>query len=322
MIRQRERNIPWRWIDSNRSDPTIMQALMRGAWQNVIPVQGDGTRIIGEVAKAGHPQEDFTFDQIAKNDLNESWSIGPNQVGSGQGIETKGESQEISSNFQTRIGRERAKVASFVVGISEVLGGMLCLLEDPSVFGEGFDPAFSRSLSFSILTDSTLLLDSNQRLERLDRFLNTYAKSGFVALEPVLREIAILTGLDPNVVIKAPDPQSPPPPNVSLRLTGKEDMMNPLMLAIYLAQGQPPTVELIQKSMELIQMAVSVPGMVQPGMPPPPPPQDGQMGPDGQPMDPSGQPPQKVGEANPDLTVLPKIAKRSDDPAAGGKEGN
>jgi hypothetical protein len=312
MIRQRERNIPWRWIDSNRSDPTIMQALMRGTWQNVIPVQGDGTRIIGEVAKAGHPQEDFTFDQIAKNDLNESWSIGPNQVGSGQGIETKGESQEISSNFQTRIGRERAKVAAYVVGIAEVLGGMLCLLEDPSTYGEGFDPAFSRSLSFSILVDSTLLLDSNQRLERLDRFLNTYAKSGFVNLEPVLREIAILTGLDPNAVIKAPDPQSPPPPNVSLRLSGKEDMMNPLMLAIYLGEGKPPTPDLIKQAMEMIQMSVSVPGMVQPGQPPTP-------GPDGQPLPPG--PPTPVGEANPDLTVLPKIAKRSDDPAAGGKEG-
>lgn len=320
-LKQRERNIPVRWFDVNRVDPAIQQALMRGTWQNMIPVQGEGSRIIGEVAKSGHPTEDFTFDQIAKTDLSEAWTIGPNQLGSGDDVETKGESSEIASNFNTRVGRERAKVAAFFVGIAEVLGGLLCIYEEPTSFGEGFEPNFSKSLSFSILADSTVLVDANQRLERLDRFLNTYAKSGFINLEPVLREIAILTGLDPNTVIKAPDPQSPPPPNVSLRLTGSEDMMNPLLLAFMLQANpqQAPTAEGIKKAMELIQMAVSVPGMVQPGQPPPeaqPP-----VGPDGQPL-PPGPPPTPIGEANPDLTVLPKIAKRSDDPAAGGKEGN
>ncbi len=323
MIRQRERNIPMRWANINVIDPTVMQGLMRGTWGNIIPVQGDGTRFIGEVAKSNHPQEDFSFYEIAKNDLTEAWSTGPNQLGSGADVETKGESQEISSNFQTRITRERAKVASYVVGIAEVLGGILCLYEDPQTFGEDFDPAFSKNLGFSILADSTLLLDANQRLERLDRFLNVYAKTGFVQLEPVLREIAILTGLDPNAVIKAPDPQAPPPPNVSLRLSGQEDMMNPLMLAIYLAEGKPPTPELIKQAMDLIQQAVSVPGLVQPGAPPqggpggPP-----QLDPDGQPLPPGpeGPPPTPVGEAHPDAGVLPKITKRSDDPGAGGKE--
>jgi hypothetical protein len=152
--------------------------------------------------------------------------------------------------------------------------------------------------------------------------LNVYAKSGFVNLEPVLREIAILNGLDPNTVIKAPDPQSPPPPNVSLRLTGSEDMMNPLLLAFMLKANpqQAPDEQSIQKAMELIQRAVSVPGLVQPGAPPPQDPNmmGGPMGPDGMPIEGAPTP---IGEANPDLAVLPKIAKRSDDPGAGGKEG-
>lgn len=312
VILQRDRNIPVRWIDINRTDPSVAHGLMRGTWQNFIPVQGDGSRIIGEVAKSGHPTDNFTFDQIAKSDLAEAWTIGANQMGSGQDIETKGESQEIAAGFQTRVSRERARVASFVVGIAEVLGGIMCLYEDPQLFGEGFDPNFSKSLSFSILADSTVLLDSNQRLERLNQFMNTYAKSGFVNLEPVLKEIAILSGLDPNVAIKVPEPQAPPPPNISLRLTGAEDMMNPLNLAFMLKSNQAPDMELIKKAIELIQFAVSVPGLVQPGAPPQDPnapaPQD-------------GPPLEKVGEANPDMTVLPKIAKRSDDPAAGGKEG-
>jgi hypothetical protein len=317
-IKQRERNIPVRWFDVNRVDPALQSGLMRGTWQNMIPVQGDGTRIIGEVAKSGHPTENGLFHQLAQRDLAEAWTIGPNQTGSGADVETKGESQEIAKNFQTREGRERAKVASFFVGIAEVLGGLICLYEDPTAFGEGFDPAFSKSLSFSVLADSTLLLDANQKLQRLDSFLNKYAKSGWVVLEPILKEIAILSGIDPNTGIKAPEPKPPVEPNISLRLTGAEDMMNPLLLAFMLQSGQAPKAELIEEAKKLIQQAVAVPGpnpIGPDGMPLAPP-----IPPPGSPVDVPPPAPTPVGEANPNLTVLPKIAKRSDDPSAGGKE--
>lgn len=329
---QRQRNLPVRWFDVNRVDPTIQQALMKGTWQAMIPVQGEGSRVIGEVAKSGHPIENTAFDQIAKNDLNEQWSIGPNQLGSGSEVETKGESTEIASNFQTRIGRERAKVGGFVVGISEVLGGLICLNEDPAQFGEGFNAGFTKSLGFSILADSTVLVDSTQRLKRMNDFVNTYAKSGFIAIEPCLREIAILAGLDPNTVVKAPDPKPPVEPNISLRLTGTEDMMNPLTLAFLIKSGQAPAPELIEQAKQLIQMAVILP------QPPPPPP----VGPDGQPLPPPppgsegsapppgavipppgapvplpSPPPTAVGEANPTATILPTIGKRSE---SGGRQ--
>lgn len=302
VLRQRDRNIPVRWFDVNRVDPMIQQALMRGTWQHMIPVQGEGSRIIGEVAKSNHPQDNMQFDTIAKNDLSEAWSIGPNQLGSGAAVETKGEAAEISTHFQTRQGKERARVAAFFVGIAEVIGSLMCVFEDPSKFGEGFNPEFSRQLQFSVLADSTLLVDANQRLQRIDDFLNKYAKSGFVALEPVLREIAILSGLDPNTVIKAPDPKPPMEPNISLRLTGGEDMTNPLLLAFMLQSGQAPSPELIEQAKQLIQLAV----LPKPVNAPPTP---------GSAMDNPEPPPPAVGEANPDLTIMPKITKRSDDPS-------
>lgn len=321
MINQRERNIPYRWYDVNRVDPAIQQALMRGTWQHMIPVQGEGSRVIGEVAKASHPQEDFTFDSIAKNDLNEAWTIGPNQLGSGAGVETASEGSEIASNFQTRVGRERAKVAAFVVSIAEVLGGLLCLYEDPATFGEGFDPKFSKSLAFSILADSTVLVDANQRLQRLNQFVNMYAKSGFVALEPVLKEIAILTGLDPNVVIKAPDPAPPVEPNISVRLSGAEDIMNPLILAFLLKSGQAPPPELIEQAKQLIQQAVVPPAPLQQ----PPAPESGELLPEGAPSPIGGSTPlpepapPAIGDSHPELSILPKITKRSDDPSSSGE---
>lgn len=328
MVLQRERSLPIRWFDVNRVDPTIQQNLMRGTWQGMIPVQGAGDKTIGEVARATMPSEDFTFDSIAKNDLSEAWQVGPNQLGSfGMGRQSASEANVVESGFQTRIGRERAKVAKFFVGIAEVLGGLMCLYEDPQSFGEGFNPQLAKALSYSILADSTVLLDAGQRLKRLMDFINFTAKSGWVDVGAVIKEIATLSGLDPNAVVRPPEPSAPVEPNISLRLTGLEDLLNPLPLAMMLKSGQAPDPELIEKAKQLIAVATAPPqGMVPegpggpgtPGMPPPggpgmmpPPPLDGAGGP----VPPGGvpaPPPLPPGEANPGMTLMPKINKRAD----------
>jgi len=327
MMLQRERSLPVRWYDVNRIDPTIQQALMRGVWQGMIPVQGAGDKSIGEIARAQTPQENFTFDSIIKGDLNETWQLGPNQLGNfGQGRQSASEANVVENNFQTRIGRERAKVAKFFVSIAEVLGGLICLYEPRESFPEGFDPSISTTLNYSILADSTVLIDSNQRLKKLMDFINFTAKSGYVNLEPVMKEIAQLSGLDPNVVIQKPSPKPPVEPNISLRLTGVEDMMNPLTLAVLMKAGQAPPPDLIEQAKKLIQLAVTPP--LQPPMGP-----NGPMaGPDGQPMPggpppPGGMPPAPldamgvqppmpplppVGEANPQMSLMPKINSRAD----------
>jgi hypothetical protein len=304
--RQRERSIPTDWFDVNRLDPAIQQALMRGTWRAAIPVQGNGQNVIGSVQRSGMGQENFMFDKIAKADAQEQWGIGANQVGIGGDVETKGEAGIIQNNFQTKVGRERAKVAAFFVGIAQVLGGLMCLFEEPGVFGEGFDPAFCEQLGFSVLADSTVLLDSEQRLGRLNNFLDKYAKTGWVNVEPVLREIAQLIGLDPNAVIEAPKPNKPVEPNISLRLTGSEDMTNPLLLAFLIQSGQAPSPELIEKAKALIQQAVV----------PEPPMGGGPMGaPAAQPGAPGPlppPPPPNIGEAMPEASLLPTIGKRSE----------
>lgn len=321
MIRQRERSIPVRWFDVNRIDPAIQQALMRGTWQNMIPVQGDGGRSIGEVAKATMPPETFEFAKIAMSDLMALWTLGPNQLGSGADVETKGEATDITSGVSTQTTKERAMVASFFVGIVEVLGGLLCLFEDPAAFGQGFDPKISTTLKYSVLADSTVLLDANQKIARLNSFLNAYAKTGWVNVGPVLQEIAQLSGLDPNVVIRPPEPKPPVEPNISLRLTGVEDLLNPLTLAFLMKSGQAPDVKLIEQAKQLIQQAVVPPqGMnLQPGAPGPgmapmlpesqlPPPAPGVPGEEPQPA----PAPPKIGEANEDAAALPKISDRTE----------
>lgn len=323
MILQRERSIPIRWFDVNRIDPTIQQALMRGVWQGMIPVQGQGTNVIGEIQRSQLPPENFTFDKIAKGDLTELWQIG--QDNSGMNVETKGESTVIQANRTTNVAKERARVGKFYCRIAEVLGGLICLFEDPAVFGEGFDQGVSRTLSYSILADSTVLLDANQRLERAINFFNFCMKTGWLNPEPVIREIATLSGFDPSEVVRPPEPKAPTEPNISLRFTGAEDMQNPLMLAFMMKSGQAPSTELIEQAKQLIIASIIPP----PNAIPTPPPQP-TMGPDGQmipadpaqagpaltptgpaiPVNPDEPPPPAVGDAHPDLSAMPRVNKR------------
>lgn len=296
IAKQRARTAPASWFDVNRIDPAIQQALMRGIWDHAIPVQGDGSRIIGAIQQPTMPQESFEFDRIQKADLEEMWTVGSDQEGGAGNVQTKGEAQIVQQNFQTKVGRERARVASFFCGIAEVLGSLMCLYEDPSTFGEGFDPSFCAKLGYSVLADSTVLVDAQQRLSQLNNFVNQYAKSGWVNLQPVFREIAGLCGLDPNVVIQPPNPQQPPMPNISLRLTGAKDMMNPLLLAFMLKSGNAPNQQMIEQAKGLIADSVQMP---QPQQQPPGP---------GNPLNPPSPPPPKPGDANPQIGALPTIS--------------
>lgn len=306
MIKQREHSIPIRTFDVNRVPPEIQYNLMRGTWQGMIPVQGVGQNIISEIARSGFPNENFKFDEIAKADLFEIWMVG--QDFAGANVETKGEADTIAGNTNVRISRARAKVGKFFTSIAEVLGGLISVYEDPASFGETFAPEVSKTLAYSILADSTVLVDSNQRLQRLMQFINFTAKSGRVEIESVLKEIATLSGLDPSVVIIPPAPKPPVQPNVSLRLTGTEDMLNPLTLAFIIEAGQGPKPESIEQAKQLIQLAVTppvtVPGMAPPGGPGAMPPDPGAVGPM------PGPPPVEVGKAEPDWAALDRVNHR------------
>lgn len=305
MILQRKHSIPVRWFNPDRVPYEVQQSLMRGTWQNMIPIQGDGSRSIGEIARASMPQEDFTFYQTAKSDLYDTWQIGPNQQGNfGKGRQSASEVNVVQQNTDSRTARERAKVTKFVASMAEVIGGLLCIFENPQSFGEGFSPALSKTLCYSILADSTVLLDSNQRRERIEQFINFAAKSGFVNIEPVLREYASLSGLDPNMAIKAPQPGKAEQPTLSLRMTGAEDLSNPLFLAMLIEAGLGPKPESIDQAHKMLEKSVAIP------VPPPPPVPGGPPMPEG-PQPPLPQPaPPPVGDANPDWDLMSRVNTR------------
>lgn len=269
MILQRQHSLPVRWYDVDRVDPSVMDSLQRGTWQGIIPIQSNGSVAIGEVARSSFPQEDFAFDRVAKQDAAEMWQVGPNQMGTmASGERSASEANIAQSNFQTRIGYERARCAAFFTSIAEVLAGLLALYGDVDVLA-AIDPQGAQRLQswdrtringefvYDVRPDSTVLLDVSQRIQRLTQFLNLTAKSGFVNVKPIVEELAALTGLDPAQVVVDPSPRPPDQLNVSIR--NYEDVRDPIMLALLMKTGQAPSPQDLDAAKNLIASAGPAP---------------------------------------------------------------
>ncbi len=322
MFMNRARSVPMRWYNTNLVDPLIQQALRNGTFQGWIPTNGDGSRVVGEVARASYPSEDLTFDRTAAEDLRSKWMLGSNQVGDlASGRKTKAEVETVQSNFATLIGNDRACFTQFFLRICDVVAGLLCRYSDfnflspeekqamQSVWDEGH---IHHSLVFRVLPDSTIAVDPNQRINVLARHLNLTAQSGFVNPKPIIEEMTELSGLDPSEVVIDPQPKEEKP-NISWRFSGKQDLTNVMAVALLAKGGWMPSPEelqaaaaMIQKANELAAQAMSGAAPVANGAVPP-------LGPGGAvppPTAPAG-PPLPQPPAHPDWEQTPKVAKRS-----------
>jgi hypothetical protein len=254
----------------------------------------------------------------------EVWRIGPNQGGNFTGgRQTAEESRITQSNFATDIGQERGRVASFLIGTYEVLAGLMALYSDfPSLTDEErqtMEQAWDNrlilhDLVFKIRPDSTVLLDTASQIERVKGLINLTVQSGFVNPKPLITKLVELHGEDPNDIVIDPQPKEKDEKNVSYRFTGKEDLMNVMVVAVMLNDGKAPTPEHIEQAKQLLLSALQPPQMsgagpgqpLTPGAPGPPPP-----GPAGAPGPPAN--PQTPEGANADWQLASTVAKRQRD---------
>lgn len=338
MIQQRERATPQRWHDVNRVDPLTNVNLMRGTYQASIPVKGDGRNIIGEVSRANYPAENFEFERIIKGDLTEGWGMDANQLGQfARGRRTAREAEVVQSNFATLSGFQRGRVAAFFCGIAEVMAGLLSLYgedlptpppppappappQDAAASGmppqaPGAPPAppidvkqLSQMFDYSVLPDSTVMLDANQQADKIMDVLDMVGKSGFVNPEPLIRDILMLKGVDPEKVMIKPQPKPDEPPNISYRFSGVQDMTNPVVLAMLIEKGQAPSPDALQAAFKILQMA----GLPLQGLPPngPDHPQPLGLPPHNEPAKPAALPP---ADSRPEWTSMPTVSKRGDE---------
>jgi len=331
MFQNRERSLPLRWANSDKMDPEVMDTVMRGDFQGIIPVQGDGSRIMGEVARATYPSEDFTFDQMNKADLIEGWGFGPAQLGIVPNKQNRAQVQSEAQNFATRIGVERNKVAKFFLNIVRLVSGYMILYSDfpiltpqeKQIMQQTWDQGhIQHDLVLKIRPDSQVVLDTTARIKRISDFINLTGKSGFVNVQPLITELAELSTIDPNGVVITPQPKQPEEPNISYRFSSKDDLMSAMVMALLVKHGKAPNEQEIQKAQQLLQLASQI---QQPGSPAQAPgPQQGQppAGPAGpHPPGPAGPPPnpEQPAGANSNWSTMSKVAKRSRDMASIGE---
>lgn len=274
MMLNRRYSRPMRWFNNNLVAPEMVTSLMRGDWQGLIPINGQGDRAIGEVARAAFPREEYESDRVFKNELQETWSIGGAQGfggGSNTQIRTAEEARNAQSNLNTRVGYERARTVKLLCNIAEVFAGLLSLHGDWTPDEEqalaGLDMAKLPSYyTYTVRTDASVLQTAEQRYQRLESYYNLTAKSGMVDEVPVLQEMASLIDIDENLV-KAPMQKGIDPANVSLRLDA-ESLKDPIVIAMLMQTGQLPSQDMLEKAKAFIMASIqAAQPIVPPGVP-------------------------------------------------------
>jgi len=321
MFQQRERAIPMRWFDTNRVDPLIADVIMKGSVQGMIPTNGPGDRSFGEVARASFPSEDFTFDQLNKKDLLEMWLVDASMLGNPSPRQNKDQTAMAQAGSNARLGQERGFIARWFLRLCDVTVGLMALYgtfpnltakEKEQMQGAWDLKHVAANIALKIRPDSTVVLDVGQRIDRILRTLNMTVKSGYVNPKPLIVELLELSGFDPNKVVIDPKPPEPDPVNFSFRASGKEDLMNPLVIAMLMAGKRMPGPDVIEQAKQFLATLGQPPQ-------PPAPPQGGAPGqPPGQALPPagSGGSPTTV-DQHPEWSMANKVAKRDRD--IGGK---
>lgn len=316
ILMQRTRNIPIRTVDVNRVDPVILDLVQRGVWQGMIPTNGPGDRTFSQIASAAYPKEDFSFDAVVNRDLDDAWSMSPNQMGNyNSGERSATEAQNVAGAYASVIGFQRDKIVSMFLGLIDTLMGLLQLnldqFEAIPIVGENGAKRLeqwdrSKIAGKFVATarqDASVLQDASARTNQIMKFLNIAGKSGRINIDPILSELAALSGLDPAGVLLPPAQPKQEDPNMSFRVSGLADLLNPLTLAFLIKSGQAPGPQDVAAAKKLL-MDSQTPPVEQPMLPPGMPGAGPQIGPPQRALPPAPEP---------DWQAMPRVTKRPDE---------
>lgn len=264
LFQNRERSVPARWYDSNRIDHILGAQLQRGVVQGWIPTNGAGDRALGEIARASYPSEDFTFDQMTKNDLIESWGLDATMLGMKEGRMPATQATAGQQARAARIGRERNRVSKWFLSICECLAGLMVLYSDfPSLteqektqMQQVWDQKhIVHEIVLKIRPNSAVVQEPQARVQQLTQYLNMTVKSGYVNPKPIITEITEWSDIDPSEVVVDPKPKEPDEPSISWRLTGKDDLHDPVVAAFFMKHKQMPSPEEIENAKKMLLAA-------------------------------------------------------------------
>jgi hypothetical protein len=249
MMEQRKRSLPLRWFDRNRMDPDDIAKVQRSEVQGLIALDGNGNELIGEVARANYPRENFEISRVNERDIEKTWAMGPNQQGvrAGSGT-TATELSLMQGNIDVRMDAERTKVLNWFVSIAEALGALVQLFADDEQYVEVLGESGAKELMqwdktkiagqfvFSVKPDSAQRVDANvDRKMSLDLYQLT-ANDPYVKRPELTRTVLEKFDVNPNKAMQEP-PQAPPEkPRITLSFKG-EDLDNPMVVSLLQQSG-------------------------------------------------------------------------------------
>src|SRR3990172_4722238 len=70
MVKQRRRAVPLRWVNtSGMVDEDQVERIKKGDVQDIIALNQKGDEVLGEIARATYPRENFTFNEVVQSDI-------------------------------------------------------------------------------------------------------------------------------------------------------------------------------------------------------------------------------------------------------------
>ncbi|MPZ20144.1 MAG: hypothetical protein GEV06_19835 [Luteitalea sp.] len=273
MVQQRERNNSMRWADKNRADVELVNRIVKGEVQEVIPTDGNGDEIIGEIARAQFPRENFEFNRVTQGDIDDVWAFSPAQRGNrGEGSDTATEASIIQSNADVRMAWSQGRVLDWFLGAVEKLGALIQLFADDEDYLEVAGPdgitrleAWDRStvegaeFVYSAKANSAIRQDSAIDMKRLwDRY-SLLANDPNVNRVELLRWALSMSDMDADKLVIAELPEKKPELKSNLSVKG-EDLnpaapQFPVIKAALEQQGIQLPAEAIQLGLQLHQKA-------------------------------------------------------------------
>jgi hypothetical protein len=296
MIRQRDHSVPFRWYDVNRLDELTVARIQNGEWLDMIPVNGRGDGVIGEVARASYPRESFGFTNVIGSDLDRAWAMSGPSLGLAAGGDPSATEVNVTNNANAQRGDyEKARVSRFVAEVGEVLFSLMQRFMDETDYvtmvgadgAERLQPINASTLAgeylFTFKADSSDRVDLTTKQNNLLKLYNLAANSPSLNRAAIEKDLVEVFGADPAKYVTQPKEKGPDPPNISYRFSG-EDLLNPMAVAVMLKSNDigPDDIKaaamMIQDSIAQVQAAQpagqtsgqpAAPGAVPPGQQPP-----------------------------------------------------
>lgn len=239
MIQQRNRSLPMRWANLEAiGGQATLDKVESGEIQSIIPVQGDGNQMMGQIATATFPRENFTFDEVIKQDIDTMWGFSDNQRGQATNQrKTATELDLMQQNANVRMDAERAEVLKFFVRATEKLAALIQLfatdtdyvaLEGPQ--GDQALQAWDKTtiagrFAFSARPDSTIRVDAAQAKTDAIHIYQMFANDPYIDRKSLLMELLPKMDVNPLKVVTQPQPKPPEVPKVNFSCVGQD--MNP-----------------------------------------------------------------------------------------------